>query len=244
MSVSEFLRDRDEQAAKNGQSNYTRVAVNRFMDTIHATNYVKNFTWAGIPILQLPTDLMVMQEIIWKVKPDYIIETGVAFGGMTLFYASMLEAIGDLGEVYAIDIEIRNENRNALDRHPLRKRIRLFEGDSSSPNMLEKIKSCMRSDSKVLISFDSCHSHAHVLSELRLYAPLVSIGSYAVVMDTSIEFLDPQYIPKDRPWGKGNNPWTAVQEFMKGNDKFVVDTDIENRILLTSAPSGWLRRVK
>jgi cephalosporin hydroxylase len=246
MSIKDYLEARDDQARENGTDLNTQLSTEKFMDTLHRTNYVKSFTWMGQPIMQLPQDLMAMQEIICQVKPDYIIETGVAFGGMTLFYASVLEGLYH-GEVFGIDLEVRPPNRQAIDRSFLRKRIRLFEGNSASPKMAEFIKSKWgigwSTEEKVIVSLDSNHTHEHVLKELLLYSPLVSVGSYIVVFDTSIEWLPKKYIG-DRPWGKGNSPWSAVQEFLKGNDQFVVDKDIENRILLTSAPGGWLRRIK
>jgi len=242
--TEQYLADRDERAAFNGTDRDTKVATTRFMDTIYQTDYVRNFFWMGRPILQLPTDLMALQEIIWDVKPDYIIETGVAFGGLTVFYASILNSVHWFkGSVISIDIDIRNHTRQDLLMHPLWEKIDLIEGDSTNPKIVKKVKSVMDSGKKIMVSLDSNHTHKHVLGELEAYGGMVSVGSYMVVMDTSIEWLDKKYIG-DRPWGKGNSPWSAVQEWMKGRDGWIVDKGIEDRILLTSAPGGWLRRVK
>jgi len=253
-ATEQYIHDRDEQVRKNMaeinepkwgyddmQTNSDRIAD--FTSYLLETKYAKNFTWMGRPILQFPNDLMVMQELIWQIKPDYIIETGVAFGGMTVFYASILEAIGH-GMVFGIDNEIREHNGKEINRHRLGMRIQLVEKDSVAPDLLTMIKRYIGNRTvTVLVSLDSNHTHDHVLHELRLYAPLVSVGSYIVVFDTIIEFF-PELTSKDRPWGKGNNPWMAVQEFMKGNDEFVVDKEIETRAILTCAPGGWLKRVK
>lgn len=241
-AIEEYFAARDAQVAKNAADETIAPAVHAFMDTVHRTNYVKNFTWAGIPIMQLPTDLMAMQEIIWQVRPDYIIETGVAFGGMLIFYASILSALGK-GRVIGVDIDVREHTRQTLKQHPLKDIITVHKRDSLDTHSYFAFLRNKRLRKKVLVSLDSNHTHAHVLQELRLYAPLVSLGSYIVVFDTSIEWLDPKYIG-NRPWGPGNSPWSAVQEFMRGNDEFIVDQSIEDRILLTSAPGGWLKRIK
>ena len=241
--TEQYIHSRDEQVKMNTDDRDLRVNTDRFTHELVRTNYAKNFTWMGVPIIQWPSDLMVMQELIWKIKPDYIIETGVAFGGMTVFYANVLETIGK-GTVIGIDIEIREHNHNNLMSHPLNKRIRLLEGPSTENKtwsiLAEEL--AYHKPKTVLVSLDSNHSHAHVLQELWLYSPLVSVGSYVVVFDTAIEFVGQP--DADRPWGPGNNPWGAVQEFMQGNEEFVVDREVEQRALITSAPGGWLRRIK
>jgi len=244
--TEQYLHDRDEQAKRNRKDKQIKTDVVAFMDTVHRTNYVKNFAWMGRPILQLPQDMIAMQEIIWEAQPDLIIETGVAFGGSMVFYASILEAIGGQGQVIAIDIDIREHNRAELSEHPLCKRFVMLSGSSTDDNIIKQVKRFIREAgaTKILVALDSNHTHEHVLRELELYAPLVSLDSYIVVFDTSVEYLDPKYIPEGRPWGKGNNPMTAVREFMKGNFEFKADTYIENRILLTSAVGGWLKRIK
>ena len=246
--IEEYIAARDEQVKINMEDRDLRMNTSRFFGEIVRSNYVKNFTWMGIPILQLPGDLMVMQELIWKIKPNVIVETGVAFGGMIIFYASMMECLQNNGRVFGIDIEFRQHTKDLITKHDLRHRFDFYEGSSISLNIIKSLKNRITHffpiSSKVLVSLDSNHSHDHVLKELNLYAPLVSVGSYIVVFDTTIEFYRHLDSKQDRPWGKGNNPWTAVQEFMRGNDDFVVDREIEERALLTAAPGGWLRRVK
>lgn len=205
--------------------------------------YMNNFSFLGRPLIQLPTDALAMQEIIWSVKPDLIIETGVAHGGSLVLSASILQLNG-YGEVLGIDVEIRQHNREAIEAHPLASRIRLIEGSSTDPLIISKIAEICRDKSKVLVFLDSNHTHEHVLSELKAYSNFVTIDSYIVVFDTFIEDLPEDYQWTDRPWGKGNNPKTAVHEWLKSNTDFRIDLSIENRLLITSAPNGFLRRIK
>jgi len=203
--------------------------------------YMNNFSWLGRPMIQLPMDAIAMQEIIWSVKPDLIIETGVAHGGSVIMSASMLQLIGK-GDVIGIDIDIRTHNRIAIETHPLASRIKLIEGSSIDTNTVEKVKQLAAEKTKILVFLDSNHTHEHVLAELNAYGPLVSVDSYVVVFDTFVEDLPEDYKWKDRPWGKGNNPRTAVWEWMKNNKNFSIDRSIEDKLLITSAPDGFLRR--
>ena len=205
--------------------------------------YMNNFSWLGRPLIQLPMDAMAMQEIIWAVRPDLIIETGVAHGGSLALSASMLELIGGAGEVVGIDIEIRPHNREAIEAHPLAHRIRLIEGSSVAPEVVAQVHALAAGRQRVLVCLDSNHTHEHVLAELNAYAGLVSVGSYCVVFDTFVEDLPADYVWADRPWGKGNNPKTAVHEFLRGRSDFAIDRSVEDRLLITSAPDGFLRRV-
>jgi cephalosporin hydroxylase len=205
--------------------------------------YSYHFTWLGRPIIQFPQDIIAMQEIIWRVKPELIIETGIAHGGSLIFYASMLELIGGNGLAAGIDVDIRAHNRAEIEKHPLFKRIVLIEGSSVEPAVLEKVHSIARSRMRRLVALDSNHTHDHVLRELELYSQLVTKDSYLVVFDTVVEDM-PESFFQDRPWGKGNNPKTAVREFLKKNKRFVIDREIENKLLLTVAPDGYLRCVK
>lgn len=242
-STEQYIHDRDEQIKLNMEDRDLKVYAERFTAELVRTNYTKNFTWMGIPIIQYPTDLMVMQELVWAIKPDTIVETGIAFGGMLVFYASILESIGN-GMVMGIDIDPRDYNMNVLEKHPLRHRIFITKGSSVDKHVIEAAKDFVQ-NGKVLISLDSLHTHAHVLHELQLYSPLVSVGSYIIVYDTAIEFHGHLDKNKDqRPWGPGNNPYTAVKQFLKENDNFVVDKEIEQRALITAAPGGFLKRVK
>ncbi len=202
--------------------------------------YTYNFTWLGRPVIQFPQDLMAMQEIIWQVKPDLIIETGVAHGGSLIFSASMLELIGGDGVVLGVDIDIRPHNRLAIEQHPLARRIELIQGSSVDLVIAQQVQAVAAGKKRVLVVLDSNHTHAHVLKELQLYSPLVTKESYLVVFDTLIEDM-PDDLIKDRPWGKGNNPKTAVWEFLQSNSRFVVDKNIEHKLLITVAPDGYLK---
>jgi cephalosporin hydroxylase len=205
--------------------------------------YSYNFTWLGRPIIQFPQDILAMQEIIWRVKPDLIIETGIAHGGSLIFYASMLELIGDHGQVLGIDIDIRDHNRVEIEKHPMFKRIRMIQGSSVDGEVVRQTYQFAQRRDSVLLALDSNHTHEHVLKELELYSPLIKKGSYLVVFDTIIEDMPEDFFP-DRPWGKGNNPKTAVWEFLKTNDRFVIDREIENKLLITVAPDGYLKCIK
>ena len=205
--------------------------------------YSYNFTWLGRPIIQFPQDIMAMQEIIWNVKPDLIIETGIAHGGSLIFYASMLELLGGNGQVLGVDIDIRAHNRVEIEKHPMFKRIAMIEGSSVDAEVVKRVHQAASGKQRVLVVLDSLHTHDHVLRELQAYSPLVRKGSYLVVFDTVIEDMPAGYFA-DRPWDKGNNPKTAVWEFLRSNDRFMIDKDIENKLLITVAPDGYLKCVK
>lgn len=205
--------------------------------------YMNNFSWLGRPLIQLPMDAMAVQELIWAVRPDLVIETGIAHGGSLLLSASMLELLGH-GEVIGIDIEIRPHNREAIERHPLAGRISLIEGSSIAPDVVAQVRAHAAGKQKVLVCLDSNHTHEHVLAELNAYADLVSVGSYCIVFDTFVEDMADDYIWTDRPWGKGNNPKTAVWEWLKSHPEFEIDRSVEDRLMITSAPDGFLLRTK
>jgi cephalosporin hydroxylase len=205
--------------------------------------YSYHFTWLGRPIIQYPQDMIAMQEIIWKVKPDLIIETGIAHGGSLIFHASMLELLGGDGQVLGIDIDIREHNRIEIEKHPMYKRINMIQGSSIDEDIARQIHDFAKDKKRILVLLDSMHTHDHVLKELQLYSPLVTEGSYLVVFDTIIEDM-PDDMFSDRPWGKGNNPKTAVWEFLKTNDRFEIDREMENKLLITVAPDGYLKCVK
>lgn len=229
------------------QKNKTHLGL-EFINRTSDTKYTYNFSWLGRPIIQFPQDMIALQEIIWEVKPDMIIETGIAHGGSLIFSASMLtllEACGEIenGKVLGIDIDIREHNRKAIEAHPMNRKITMFEGSSINEEMIKKVHEFAKSGKKILVCLDSNHTHEHVLSELKAYAPLVSIGSYCCVFDTIIEDM-PKGSFLDRPWDKGNNPKTAVWEYLKENDNFIIDKDIENKLLITVAPDGYLKRIK
>lgn len=206
-------------------------------------HYSYNFSWMGRPIIQYPQDIMAIQEIIWAVKPDLIVETGIAHGGSLIFSASMLELLGAPGKVVGIDIDIRKHNREAIEAHPMFKRIQLIEGSSTDAAVVAQVLQAAQGCQRVLVILDSNHSHAHVKREMELYAGLVTPGSYLIVLDTSIELLSPEYVVKERPWGAGNSPMTAVHEFLRGTQDFVIDRKIESKLGITVAESGYLKRV-
>jgi len=202
--------------------------------------YSYNFTWLGIPIIQYPQDIVALQQIIWECRPDLIVETGVAHGGSTVFFASMLELAG-AGTVLGIDIDIRQHNRVAIHSHPLAHRMELLDGSSTDASVAEVVRE-RAAAKRVMVVLDSNHTNEHVSRELELYSPLVPAGGYLVVFDTLIENL-PNDFP-DRPWSRGNNPMTAVRSFLAKNDRFTVASDITDTLLLTAAPGGYLRCVK
>jgi cephalosporin hydroxylase len=202
--------------------------------------YSYNFTWLGRPIIQFPQDIVALQELIWAVKPQLIIETGIAHGGSLILSSSMLELIGGNGRVLGVDVEIRPHNRKATEAHPMAKRITLMEGSAVDDGIAAQVRSLAEGKSPVLVILDSNHTHDHVLQELNLYSPLVTKGSYLLVFDTVIEDMPSGAFP-NRPWGRGNNPKTAVKEFLKHNHRFVLESEIENKLLLTVAPGGYLK---
>jgi cephalosporin hydroxylase len=202
--------------------------------------YTYNFGWLGRPVIQLPQDLLAVQEIVWRVKPDLVVETGIAHGGSLIHSASLLELLGGDGLVIGVDVDIRAHNRREIEAHPLAKRIRMIEGSSTDPSVVAAVSELARGRPSVLVMLDSDHTHAHVLRELQLYAPLVTRGSYLVVFDTLIEDL-PDELFTGRRWGKGNNPKTAVWQFLATTDRFEIDARIAGKLLLTCAPDGYLR---
>ncbi len=237
--IQEFLD------ARKKQIDDLRALGQMNIDFMHKTldcKYSYNFDWLGLPIIQLPQDIVALQEIIWSTKPDLIIETGVARGGSIIFHASMLRLLGNNGRVVGIDIDIRPHNREAIEKHPLSGNVTLIQGSSIDNVIVNQVKSLIKPSDKVMVILDSNHTHEHVLAELSLYHELVSKGCYLVVLDTVIEDIDYEYA--NRSWSKGNNPKTAVHEFIKKTDKFIIDTDIHNKLIFTVAPDGYLKCVK
>lgn len=205
--------------------------------------YAYNFTWMGRPIIQFPQDMVAMQEIIWATKPDLIIETGIAHGGSLIYYASLLEMSGGDGYVLGIDVDIRAHNKAEIEAHPMFKRIKMIQGSSIAADTVAAVAEHAKGKKSVLVILDSNHTHDHVLQELKLYSPFVTINNYLVVFDTLVDDM-PEDLVLDRPWGKGNNPKTAVREFQKTSNQFEIDKAIEAKILITVAPDGYLKRVR
>lgn len=238
-------------------SNISRLTNEWFLSASNH-KYPYHFEWQGRPIIQYPQDIVAMQELIWHVKPDLIIETGIAHGGSLIFSASML-ALLDLNEaiesshsfdpkesrrkVLGLDIDIRAHNREAIEAHPMASRIQMIQGSSIAPEVVKQVKNIARGYKRILICLDSNHTHDHVLAELNAYALLTSVGSYCVVFDTIVEYMPKEMFP-DRPWGPGNNPSTAVSEFLKSQTEFEIDKYIQNKLLITVAPNGYLKRIK
>lgn len=242
--VQEFINERIERIASNGKNEKLLIAAKSFNTESNKALYSYNFSWMGRPIIQYPQDMVAMQEIIWDIKPDLIIETGIAHGGSLIFYASMLELIGK-GCVLGIDIDIREHNRKEIEAHPMYKRIKMIQGSSIDSEVLERVKEEVQGHSTILVCLDSNHTHEHVLQELNLYAPFVTQGSYLVVFDTIVEYLPDDYLPgRKRPWGTGNNPHTSVVRFLENNDSFIADIGIDSKLLISVAPGGYLRRIK
>lgn len=209
--------------------------------------YTYNFSWLGRPIIQYPQDMIAMQELIYSIQPDLIIETGIAHGGSLIFSASMLELNAVCGgpqnaEVLGIDIDIRDHNRMAIEAHPMSKRITMLQGSSIATDIIEQVKIKATGKNRVLVCLDSNHTHEHVLAELEAYAPLTSVESYCVVFDTLIEDM-PEDMFADRPWGPGDSPKTAVWEYLKTHSEFEIDKSIQHKLLVTVAPDGYLKRV-
>jgi len=215
-------------------------------------NYTYNFNWLGLPIIQFPQDISAMQEVFWQAKPDLVVETGIARGGSLVFWASLLSLLDicdgvdprkSTRKVLGIDIDIRSHNRKAINEHPLSFKIDMIEGSSIDPDVIQKVKSYPHADDRVFVSLDSNHTHSHVLAELNAYSDLVSIDSYCIVFDTAIEDAPPGSFP-DRPWDVGNNPKTAVHQWLKTHPEFVIDKQIDNKLLISVAPDGYLRRIR
>lgn len=244
--IKKFELERESLIKSNGENKVLREVAHNFLEKSAGVNYSYNFSWMGRPIIQYPQDIIAMQEIIWEVKPDLIIETGIAHGGSLIFSASMLmllEACGEIekGEVLGIDIDIRVHNKEAIEAHPMGKKITMFQGSSIDAEMVTKVHEFAKRGKKILVCLDSNHTHEHVLAELRAYANLASIGSYCVVFDTLIEDMPKGFY--DRPWDVGNNAKTAVWEYLKENNCFEINKKIDNKLLISVAPDGYLKRI-
>ena len=239
-----FEQEKENQIKDQGMNLPLLEVSQKFMVESIKAKYSYNFSWMGRPIIQYPQDMMAMQEIIWDLKPDLIIETGIAHGGSLIYYASLLELIGN-GKVLGIDIDIRDHNKIAIENHPMYKRIDMIQGSSIDPSIVEMVKQYTTGKDTILVVLDSNHTHEHVLAELEMYAPFVSLNSYIVVYDTIVEKLPENYLPGlVRPWGIGDNPLTAVNSFLDKNPQFEIDKAINNKLLISVAPDGYLKKVR
>lgn len=245
--MSDFDDEVTQRLADNGRDTALKASAVDFMQRSTGPKYSYNFSWLGRPIIQYPQDMVAMQEVIWTIQPDLIIETGIAHGGSLIFSASMLElnaACGGPGDarVVGVDIDIREHNREAIEEHPMSRRITMIQGSSIAPDVVAQVVALTTGRQRVMVCLDSNHTHAHVLAELNAYAPLTTVGSYCVVFDTIIEDLPAGMYP-DRPWGPGDNPKSAVHAFLKDNSDFQIDKRIDHKLLISVAPDGYLRRV-
>ena len=257
--TEKFIRQCRKEIKSQGENFRLACSSRDWMALANAENYSYHFQWLSRPIIQYPQDIVAVQEIIWKVKPDLIIETGIAHGGSMILSASML-ALLDLSEaieageksidpngskrtVVGIDIDIRSHNRSAIEAHPMAGRIKMIEGSSTEPTVVSEVWKTAADCRRVMVFLDSMHTHDHVLAELEAYAPMVSMGSYCIVFDTIIEDMPEGSFP-DRPWGRGNNPKTAVWNFLQTHREFEIDKEIEHKLLITVAPDGFLRRIE
>lgn len=254
-----FLSECNQEVADQGANTPLADATRQWFNMANKAKYSYHFSWLGRPIIQYPQDIIAMQELIWEVQPDLIIETGIAHGGSLIFSASMLELNAACGgpadaRVVGVDIDIRAHNRAAIEAHPMFRRVTMIQGSSVAPEVVSQVRALAAGRKSILVCLDSNHAHEHVLAELNAYAPLTSTGSYCVVFDTVIEKLNGDVRP-DRPWGPGNNPKTAVHEYLRrlgqeerqGADgavlKFEIDRSVQDKLLITVAPDGYLRRL-
>ena len=237
-----FKKECEERIKAQGKNKKLLQASQSFTEETIRSGYSYNFKWMGRPIIQYPQDMIAMQEIIWDVKPDLIIETGIAHGGSIIYYASLLELIGK-GNVLGIDIDIREHNRAEIEKHPMAKRISMIQGSAIDIDIIKQVKSYAKDHKVVMVCLDSNHTHDHVLRELELYSQFVTMGSYLVAFDTIVENL-PAEMYDNRPWSVGDNPKTAVQEFLKNNKDFIIDESVDNKLLVSVAPGGYLKRIK
>lgn len=241
--IQAFINEREQRIEGNRTNSDLQKAAAEFNVESNKAQYSYNFSWMGRPIIQYPQDMIAMQELIWEIKPDLIIETGIAHGGSLIYYASLLELIGE-GEVLGIDIDIRSHNKAEIEKHPMYKRIKMIEGSAVSEETVALVKEFAKGKKRILVSLDSNHTHEHVLQELQFYSPFVTLGSYIVVFDTIVEDLPEGYFSQKRPWGISNNPKTAVYEFLNNNTHFEIDHSIDNKVLISVAPEGYLKRIK
>jgi len=239
--IKQFELEREKNIKKLSQNKKLKKLALEFFINSWKYKYSYSFNWLGRPIIQIPQDIVALQEIIWEVKPDLIIETGIAHGGGLIFYASMLELIGK-GEVLGIDIDIRKHNRKEIEKHKMFKRIKMIEGSSVDKKVIKKVANIVKKHKKVMVCLDSLHTHEHVLKELNLYSKFVSPGTYLVVFDTIIEYL-PKGFFGNKPWDKGNSPATAIKAFLKKNKNFIINRDIGNKLVITSTPGGFLKKL-
>ena len=252
----QFSAERTGRLADYAQDLAFRDLSRQWLKQSMDKKYVYNFDWLGRPIIQYPQDMVAIQELVWTVRPDLIIETGIAHGGSLILSASMLamldmcDAINSgttidprksARKVIGVDIDIRPHNRAAIEAHPMASRIQMIQGSSVDHGVVAQVKQAAQGFNKVMVFLDSMHTHDHVVAELDAYAQMTSPGSYCVVFDTFVEDMPPQFFA-DRPWDVGNNPKTATRRWLKNHTDFIVDHEMESRLMVTVAPEGFLKR--
>ncbi|MFN8280748.1 MAG: cephalosporin hydroxylase family protein [Saprospiraceae bacterium] len=239
--IQQFEQERSERIARNGSDTALREAAEQFNVASNRSQYSYNFSWMGRPIIQYPQDMIAMQELIWQIRPDVIVETGIAHGGSLIFYASILQLTGK-GRVIGVDIDIREHNRNAIEQHPMYRHITMIQGSSVDAAVVDQVRQMIMPGEVVMVLLDSNHTHDHVIQEMKLYHNMVTPGSYLVVFDTIIEDMPRGMY--NRPWDVGNNAKTAVIEFLRNHPEFEIDHEMDNKLLISVAPQGYLRRTK
>lgn len=252
----QFAQERRDRLSAYTKDQSFRQLSRQWLQESMAKKYVYNFDWMGRPIIQYPQDMVAIQELVWRVRPDLIIETGIAHGGSLILSASMLAMLDmcdaiesgstidprkSQRKVIGLDIDIRAHNRAAIEAHPMASRIQMFQGSSTAPDVVQQVRAAAQGYQKVMVFLDSMHTHTHVLGELDAYATLVTPGSYCVVFDTFVDDMPPKFFA-DRPWDVGDNPKTAVRAWLPQHPEFEIDADFESCLQVTVAPSGFLRR--
>ena len=265
--IKRFEKECAEEILIQGNNHDLKQKSIEWLNEANNHKYSYHFKWMNRPIIQYPQDIQMMQELIMEVKPDLIIETGIAHGGSILLSASML-ALLDLSDsigndekydisnsqrkVLALDIDIREHNKKEILNNPFSKYIEMIEGSSVDKKIIDKVHHVAKDYKKIMIFLDSNHTHEHCLAELNAYAKLTSVGSYIVAFDTVIEYLPDNHLPNNsnpsiadaRTYKKGDNPMSAVIEYLKNNDDFEIDSEIDNKLLISVVPNGYLKRIK
>jgi cephalosporin hydroxylase len=239
---SEFERTKREAAARMAADESLVAKALDLNAAADRHNWSYQWSWLGLPVIQMPPDIVALQEVIWETRPQLVIETGIARGGSLVLYASILELLGE-GEVLGIDVDIRAHNREAIEAHPLAKRIRMIEGSSLDDDVVARACAAAAEVERVMVVLDSNHTHAHVLAELRAYGSLVTVGQFLVVADTFVEQI-PAQEHRPREWRPGNNPATALRSWLDEVDGFDPDPFVNSKLLLSASPGGYLRRVR
>lgn len=239
-----FLEERIRDIEKMALDVNLRDKSIEWMILADRYKYTYNFTWMGRPIIKYPNDMVVQQELMWQLKPDLVIETGIAHGGSIVFTASMMKMMGIAGEVVGVDVDIRAHNRDAIENHPVYDMITMYQGDSINPELVDKVRQHTLGKKCVMVILDSLHSHDHVYNELKLYAPMTTVGSYCILPDTFIEFFPKGYYSSNRPWDVGNNPYTAMKQYLSETNLFEIDALLTNKAMITETIEGYLKRVK